>query len=971
MRTVLKTKKAQTLNKQQAAPQRRNRTGSISPAGSRHYPLGLVFLTGALMYLIIVIPFLIYHGGIFFYYGDYNVQQVPFYVLAGRAVHEGYLFWNSRVDLGSSMGGSFAFYLWGSPFFWISTLFPEKVVPYILPFLMSLKYGTALTCAYVWARTQTRTERGAFLAALLYAFSGLQAVNIVFQHMHDATAFFPLYLLAFDRFVKTDINLAADKDGVGTTTAPAGSAGTGRVPSASFIHDRLPFVLMTALSAVVNYYFFYGQVIFLILYYFVRYVAGTGRRPAQVLREIGQLLLCGILGLLLDSFFLIQVFDILQGNSRLNDIIAGYDMVAYSEPTTPLAILKSMFFIPDNIGRGTLFTSEQIRNSSLSAYLPGFAMAGVIGYYHTQRKNRVAAEHASRILTSYSTGSDHAAAEHAERQEEIAIEGQAAPGFRKEQKTAAWLGRFGILFAVIAFIPVLNAIFSALNNEYYARWFYMPILFLALMTVRELEESDLEGLRLGLRVDWVAYIVCIVISFLPSRNDDGELVAFQLLQYPDLFTMQVVCTGVCLFLATLLIELPGGIRVSAASADTEDSFSDTGLSASPLRNKTSVEDASSQRSPVSAGADAAAEVSAVHVLLQLLPFTAKPFHPGKEGLITRKALCLVMVLCLLSTMGVMYNGTSIIARSGGVKWQQQLLDNVPVLPDAEDEDTPFFRVETDGTSTNYEMVWGYPTIHCFESTVTPSIVAFYKGIGITRTVDSKMNFSHIGARYILSQRYYLDNDIIHQDQDYEDKGGLPGFTAAGYSDGYNIYQNQHFIPMGFTFDSFMTEDDYAGVESDRQRDRLLVENLILDDETAARYGALLSQKGTEEASNEAFSDERLFRTADERAATACTSFSFSQTGFEAVTSDLPKENLVFFSVPYDKGFNAYIDGEKTEVIRADFGLMAVDVPAGTHQITFTYLPYGLKPAIAVSLAAAALILLLVFLDLRSRPAEHC
>ena len=36
-----------------------------------------VFIGGMLVYLLAVLPFLIYRKGLFFYYGDYNVQQVP------------------------------------------------------------------------------------------------------------------------------------------------------------------------------------------------------------------------------------------------------------------------------------------------------------------------------------------------------------------------------------------------------------------------------------------------------------------------------------------------------------------------------------------------------------------------------------------------------------------------------------------------------------------------------------------------------------------------------------------------------------------------------------------------------------------------------------------------------------------------------------------------------------------------------
>lgn len=860
-----------------------------------HYPYYGVFLSGVLLYLIAVLPFLIYHGGIFFYYGDYNVQQVPFYILAGRAVREGNFFWNSKVDLGASMGGAFAFYLWGSPFFWLSTLFPEKAVPYLLPFLMSLKYGTAAAAAYAYARTLTRTERGALLAAFLYAFSGLQAVNIVFQHMHDATAFFPLYLLTFDRFVSGKTGrTSARPSAAGAETHPS-AAGSGSTKPASFLSCRLPFVLMTALSAVVNYYFFYGQVIFIILYYCVRYVVGQHRPAAAVIREIALLLLHGVLGLLLVSFFLIQVVDILQGNSRLGDTIAGYDMVAYSEPTTPLAILKSMFFIPDNVGRGTLFTSEQIRNSSLSAYLPGFAMAGVIGYLHARRRR-------------------------------------------------SWLRRLVIVIAVIVFVPVLNAVFSAFNNEYYARWFYMPLLFLAIITVRELEAADTKGLRLGLRVNWFAWVLCIAISLLPSRSEDGVMEAFHLLEYPRMFVVQVIVTGVCLCLSTYLILFPAGMRCALQE---------------PVPWKHEVPDPDR---PLPSGAHRLRRFENNAPLGSSLTGsvagkTGRVGAGGRNGLLTTRAMVLSLAVCVLSTMGVLFNGTSIIARSGGVKWQQQLLDNKPVLP-ASSTDGHWFRVETDGTSTNYEMVWGYPTIHCFESTVTPSIVSFYKGIGINRTVDSKMNFSHVGARFLLSQRYYLDNAIIHQDQNYEDKGGLPGFTAAGESDGYHLYENHHFIPMGFTFDSYITEEDYEQIDSDRQKDRLLVVSLILDDEAAASSDHLLQRISRHDAENLTLSDSEFLAAADQRAATACTDFAFDQSGFHATTAELSEENLVFFSVPWDKGWTAFVDGQETPILKADYGLMAIDVPAGVHEITFTYLPWGFRPAVACSAAAAAFILVL-------------
>ena len=249
----------------------------------------MLFAGGALLYLAAVLPFLIYHGGIFFYYGDYNVQQVPFYILAHRAVREGRFFWNPFIDLGSSMGGSMSFYLWGSPFFWLTIPFGEKMIPYILPFVMSLRYGTAMVTSYAYIKRNTRESFWAVIGSLLYTFSGFQACNIVFQHFHDATAFFPLYLLTFDNAVEKNR-----------------TAG---------------FTLMTALMSVINYYFFFGQVIFILLYYIVRYC--PSRNPRRIAADVIRVLLSGVLGLMMSAFFLVQSVSGLSGNSRLNDYING------------------------------------------------------------------------------------------------------------------------------------------------------------------------------------------------------------------------------------------------------------------------------------------------------------------------------------------------------------------------------------------------------------------------------------------------------------------------------------------------------------------------------------------------------------------------------------------------------------------------------------------------------------------------
>ena len=87
-----------------------------------------------------------------------------------------------------------------------------------------------------------------------------------------------------------------------------------------------------------------------------------------------------------------------------------------------------------------------------------------------------------------------------------------------------------------------------------------------------------------------------------------------------------------------------------------------------------------------------------------------------------------------------------------------------------------------------------------------------------------------------------------------------------------------------------------------------------------------------------------------RRESAVTSFTATRTGFTA-QADLEAENLVLFSVPYDDGFTATVNGVPAEVEKVDNGLMAVAAPAGHSEIVFTYHTAGLRQSVAVSAGA--------------------
>lgn len=157
------------------------------------------FLLGFGALLIVYLPAMCLEHGYFLYYGDYNSQQLPFYSLANDAVRSGSFGWNWYTDLGANFIGSYAFYLLGSPFFWITTILPRSWMLYALPVLLSVKHGIAVMTAYAYIQRFVRSRNAALIGGLLYAFSGFQLFNLFFNHFQDVTAFFPLLLIAIIR----------------------------------------------------------------------------------------------------------------------------------------------------------------------------------------------------------------------------------------------------------------------------------------------------------------------------------------------------------------------------------------------------------------------------------------------------------------------------------------------------------------------------------------------------------------------------------------------------------------------------------------------------------------------------------------------------------------------------------------------------------------------------------------------------
>lgn len=133
--------------------------------------------------------------------------------------------------------------------------------------------------------------------------------------------------------------------------------------------------------AITNYFFFFGEVLFLLLYLLIRYGTDTARHMKEKLSLLARFIAELLTGVFLSAFFLLPSLLAVAGNTRLSETIFDRNPLIYSDVRTYLALLKNLILPPDTIQGETLFGTEEGTLASLSLFLPLFACCGVIAYF--------------------------------------------------------------------------------------------------------------------------------------------------------------------------------------------------------------------------------------------------------------------------------------------------------------------------------------------------------------------------------------------------------------------------------------------------------------------------------------------------------------------------------------------------------------------------------------------------------------
>ena len=144
---------------------------------------------------------------------------------------------------------------------------------------------------------------------------------------------------------------------------------------------------------------------------------------------------------------------------------------------------------------------------------------------------------------------------------------------------------------------------------------------------------------------------------------------------------------------------------------------------------------------------------------------------------------------------------------------------------------------------------------------------------------------------------------------------------------YQIYLNENYKELGFVFNNYISNNEFLSKNTE-EKFKIINDMIILSDKQIDKYKGLYND------------DVEVYSNI----------FKFVNNGFNAKI-DVSKDTLVLYTVPYDKGWKAFVNKKEVKIEKVDNGLMAVKINKGINNIKFIYYPPGLKLGLILSIVS--------------------
>ncbi len=200
-------------------------------------------------------------------------------------------------------------------------------------------------------------------------------------------------------------------------------------------------------------------------------------------------------------------------------------------------------------------------------------------------------------------------------------------------------------------------------------------------------------------------------------------------------------------------------------------------------------------------------------------------------------------------------------------------------------------------------------------------------LGIYQQAIEKVGFSNPNLLDLLNVKYVISRREIRH----------PRFQQVLETSAGSIYLNQEAMPRAFTI---------SQVEIIEDQEKALAR--LGSPDFNPRKTAILERQPS-------------FSLDPEEGGSTVRVIDYGSGEMQLETSTTGASLLVLSEIYYPAGWRAYVDGQETEIYKADYLLRAIHLPAGEHQVSFFFRPWTFRIGLWVSALFLAGILVTIIM----------
>lgn len=276
-------------------------------------------------------------------------------------------------------------------------------------------------------------------------------------------------------------------------------------------------------------------------------------------------------------------------------------------------------------------------------------------------------------------------------------------------------------------------------------------------------------------------------------------------------------------------------------------------------------------------------------------------------------------------------------------------------------DKGFFRLNKDyssgpamHTSYNDAKIQGYYSTQSYTSFNQKYYIRFLEETGI---IEKGKEFQSRWAPGLstrpffltmASNKYLLTKQINSQFRQF-------GYDSIIQTGDVKILKNRNFLPLGFTYKKYIPLSQFQQL-SVLQKQFVILKAFVAEEPVPPQFNQF-TLFGIQDTSKNYTWEELL---ADLSALREDT-LQISEFSNNRITGniDIQEPRLLFFSIPYDKGWRCKVDGKETALQLCNVGFLGLKLETGKHDIELVYKPPYFKISLFASLAGVIIYLVLI------------